>query len=76
MTVYALIPDFKVALLDNSGNPASGYKLTVAFIDIASGDVISSRQANVTNETPKLTGTVPQQGSKVFSEVYACRRGN
>ena len=29
MTVYALIPDFKVALLDNSGNPASGYKLFV-----------------------------------------------
>ena len=29
MTVYALIPDFKVAFLDNSGNPASGYKLFV-----------------------------------------------
>jgi len=57
-------------------DPASGYRLTVAFIDIASGDVISSRQAKITNETPKLTGSAPQQGSKVFSEVYACRRGN
>lgn len=57
-------------------DPSSGYKLTVAFIDITSGDVVSSRQANVTNETPKLTGAAPQPGSTVFSEVYACRRGN
>lgn len=54
--------------------PSRQYRLTVAFIDVASGDVVSSRQAPVTNDVPALTGTTPATGSRVFSEAYACRR--
>jgi len=54
---------------------ASGqHYLTAAFVDPATGVVVSRRLA-VTHFTPKLEGGVPEANSAVFRNLLGCRRG-
>ena len=48
--------------------------VTIAFRD-PGGDVIAAKKLEVTNTLPQLEGTAPSQGSDVFREALACRRG-
>ena len=50
------------------------HRVTIAFREPVDG-VIAASALTVTNETPELSGTTPAQGSEVFSEAFACRRG-
>jgi hypothetical protein len=50
------------------------HHVTMAFRDPVEGVIAASRRA-VTNETPHLEGSTPAQGSEVFGEALACRRG-
>ncbi len=47
---------------------------TLVFREPVEG-VVAARRVTVTNQTPRLTGTTPAEGSTVFSTAWACRRG-
>ena len=54
--------------------PPGKYHATLAFRD-PEGPVLVAKRIDVTNFTPKLSGTVPNGESEVFKEAWACRRG-
>lgn len=51
------------------------HRLTVAFRDPGSG-VVTAKTTEVTAPTPRLTGSLPAQGSEVFREALSCPRGS
>ena len=50
------------------------HQATIAFRD-PGGEVIAARRLDITNDVPELEGGIPAQGSEVFREALACRRG-
>lgn len=50
------------------------HQATVAFRD-PGGELIAARTLDVTSEVPEVQGSLPAQGSEVFREALACRRG-
>lgn len=54
--------------------PQGKYHATIAFRD-PEGPVLVAKRIEITNFTPKLSGTVHGPESEVFKEAWACRRG-
>lgn len=53
---------------------AGKHEATLVFRDPGTG-VVAARRLEITNTTPVLHGSPPAQGSDVFREALACRRG-
>ncbi|HET7737017.1 MAG TPA: hypothetical protein VFK32_00435 [Tepidiformaceae bacterium] len=50
------------------------YSVTIAFRDLATGDLIASDQMPVAGTPPSLDGVAPSAGSEVFRDLLGCPR--
>ncbi len=51
------------------------HQATLAFRE-PNGELIAADRLDVTHRVPELEGGVPERGSEVFREAFACKRGS